>query len=598
MQGFVLIVDPNELLNADEREAAVRRALSALLLRDDWEVCEHQSSLAHSATVGMDVEPCHEQRDGCWLVGDHRELRAFGRTLDRSEVAQLLRADLCAASTSGASQLRGPGALAVVDERSKRVLLWRDRLGLRPLFYAIRRDGVMIASNAIDAILATELVDAELDRESLLEFALFSGVQSPSRTSYAAIRRLPPAHLLCTGRRPRRYWEPQDVTEVAVSGRGPVLRAFRSALGAAIEGRLSGPRHAVMMSGGLDSTSVAALVRARRPEEPVDAWTVLRSSLPEEIAFARQAAEALRLHHHQVDEDALFAAVDDNPTRWSCAEPGAVGPWAAELRIADDAVARGHTRVLTGQGGDMLLRPNFDRLGENLRRGQLGRLSKELRDQLLFGERRPPLFVRERLRARLAPRQRLPLPAWLRPELVEKYDLQERWDERQEADRRGDRKLELATGVYWSNLMGMHDPWYLRRPVRFEACFVDDELFELVRSFPEWPWLVDKKVLREAMEDHLPDDVRLRPKTTSEWANDQLRRRDGSESASLQAMSALEEQALGADALAELIDVERVRKIRRTPDKVAPWQYTLASGVVALGWWIRYGSGRNGGSHR
>jgi asparagine synthase (glutamine-hydrolysing) len=162
--------------------------------------------------------------------------------------------------------LDGMFGLALWDARTGTLVLARDRLGEKPLFYSATPDGFLFASEAT-ALLATGLVDRTADGAALGAY-LRAGYVSAPDSAFTAIRKLPPGGRLVLqgeGVRIDRYWNvvpllagraaPLDLSDATVQLRGHLRRAVEAAM-------VSDVPLGVFLSGGLDSTAVAALARA------------------------------------------------------------------------------------------------------------------------------------------------------------------------------------------------------------------------------------------------------------------------------------------------------------------------------------------------
>jgi asparagine synthase (glutamine-hydrolysing) len=175
-------------------------------------------------------------------------------------------------------RLNGQFAIALWDGRARRLLLVRDRVGIRPLFYTIA-DGRLYFASEIKALFTQPRVERRLDLRALAEtFTFWSPL--PPRTAFAGIRSLPPGHLLTVeaGGEPavRRYWDwtfpeaaemdRRGVDECAEELRGLLLDAVRLQL------RSDVPVGAYL-SGGLDSSIIAALV-GRQSAQPLRTFSV------------------------------------------------------------------------------------------------------------------------------------------------------------------------------------------------------------------------------------------------------------------------------------------------------------------------------------
>jgi asparagine synthase (glutamine-hydrolysing) len=131
----------------------------------------------------------------------------------------------------------------------------------------------------------------------------------------------------------------------------------------------------------------------------------------------------------------------------------------------------------------------------------------------------PRLGLRARLTRMLSGPPEAPFvcPEWLNSDLVERLDLPARWRERQGNSHARDcnrpEAYRVLTSPLLTNLLESYDPGVTRVPIEARHPLLDLRVVEFLVSLPASPWCVDKKLLRFAMRDRLPDSVRLRPKT-------------------------------------------------------------------------------------
>jgi len=155
-------------------------------------------------------------------------------------------------------RLHGMFALAIWDERDRTLLLARDRLGIKPLYYA-NGEGRLAFASTVKALLAAGIVPAAVSRPGLASFLAFGAVAEPL-TAIEGIHALPPASTAAfrDGRLSlERYWEPPAVAQGGMHGHEDVLRTL---LANAVRTHLvSDVPLGVFLSGGLDSSLVAAL---------------------------------------------------------------------------------------------------------------------------------------------------------------------------------------------------------------------------------------------------------------------------------------------------------------------------------------------------
>src|SRR5205807_2358455 len=157
-------------------------------------------------------------------------------------------------------RLRGMFAFALWDRRARQLVLARDRVGKKPLFYA-RRGGRLWFASEPRAILVTGEVPREVDHGALDLFLHYQCVPAP-RSAFAALRKLPPAHVL-TWRdgevRTRRYWKLSYHDRHAHLAEPEACELIRDALLEATRLRLrSDVPVGALLSGGVDSGAVVA----------------------------------------------------------------------------------------------------------------------------------------------------------------------------------------------------------------------------------------------------------------------------------------------------------------------------------------------------
>jgi asparagine synthase (glutamine-hydrolysing) len=274
---------------------------------------------------------------------------------------------------AGVHLLRGMFAYAVWDRRQRRLLLVRDRLGIKPLYYA-QAGATLAFASEVKALLAVPGVSRQLDVEALQRYVTLGYVPGPA-TILTAVRKLPPGHRLAwqAGRvEVRRYWDlVLDDGARRLDARA-AAEAFREQLEDSVaHHQISDVPLGVLLSGGIDSAAVTALLAGggRR----VKTFTVGfdgGDGDEGELAPARSVARHLETEHHEIvmgsglaDTLPEIVRVQDEPL----GDPAAVATFFV-CRLAAGSVKV----VLTGEGGDELLggypRYGWLRLGEQLRR--------------------------------------------------------------------------------------------------------------------------------------------------------------------------------------------------------------------------------------
>lgn len=248
------------------------------------------------------------------------------------------------------THLHGMFAIAIWDEPRRRLLLARDRLGIKPLFYA-EHDEHLVWASEIKALLHADL-PRRVDPVALHDYLSFDYVPGP-RTMFEGIHKLPAGHLLtwAGATRLRRYWDvprqqrapSHNVEELSAQLRGLLEDAVR-------ENMVSDVPVGAFLSGGLDSSVVVALM-ARISAEPIRTFSVgFQERSYNELPYARQVAEQYGTRHHEVVvepriEHVIHAIVDHFD------EPFADSSAVATYYVSE--VARRHVKVaMSGDGGD------------------------------------------------------------------------------------------------------------------------------------------------------------------------------------------------------------------------------------------------------
>ncbi len=303
-----------------ERREAVERMCAAMVHRGPDDAGIHESG---PACIGMrrlsiiDVsaqgrQPMANEDESLWVVlnGEIYNFQALRAGLEGRGHAFRSRTDteviLHLYEEAGAAccdRLRGMFGFALWDERRGELLLARDRLGIKPLYYAEVPGGWAFASE-LGALAASGLAAAEIDAAALDHYLSF-GYVPPPRSILGAVRVLPPGHrarVRPEGFSIERWWDfpgpgerPCPEAEIPERLRGVLEESIRLH-------RISDVPLGVFLSGGMDSTAVAGLM-ARLVDEPVRTFSVGFEDAPEgfdETDYARETARSIGAEHTEV----------------------------------------------------------------------------------------------------------------------------------------------------------------------------------------------------------------------------------------------------------------------------------------------------------
>jgi asparagine synthase (glutamine-hydrolysing) len=319
----------------------------------------------------IDVESGHQplsNEDGsCWIVfnGEIYNYRALRSELEASGHVFSTRSDteviVHLYEEEGercVERLDGMFALAIWDKREEKLLLARDPLGQKPLFYR-QRGGDLVFGSEVKAILAGDDCRRRLDSQALHDYLSLRFIPAP-RTMFEGISKLPPGHRLVFQRgrtRLERYWKLDFRNKLTLSEE-ELLEALRERLRGAVTSHLvSDVPVGALLSGGMDSSMVVALMAEARTV-PVQTFSIgVREQSFNELPFARQVAGSCGTRHIEGTVEADLMALLPEMV-FHLDEPS--DPVAACMYHAAELASRHVKVVLGGDGGDELF-AGFDR---------------------------------------------------------------------------------------------------------------------------------------------------------------------------------------------------------------------------------------------
>lgn len=268
------------------------------------------------------------------------------------------------------SRLRGMFAVALWDSRQRRLLLARDRVGKKPLFYS-NQDGRALFGSELKALLATEELPKQLDGEALCDYFSLGYVPAP-KTIYRAIRKVLPGHYLVfsqSGVRDACYWD-LSFAQLEEHTEEHWCEVLREGLHEATRIRLmSEVPLGAFLSGGVDSSAVVAMM-ARDSSTPVTTCSIgFKDQGFDERVYARTVAKLFRTNHFEQVVEPNALEIMDTLT-WHYDEPFADSSAVPTYYVSK--IARQYVTVaLGGDGGDESFagyrRYTFDRFENRVR---------------------------------------------------------------------------------------------------------------------------------------------------------------------------------------------------------------------------------------
>lgn len=549
MCGIVGIVQPETKGAVDP---SVLRAMNASLVHrgpdDEGYWLEREVGLAMRRLSIIDVEGGHQpvsnETEEIWTVFNgeiynFRELREslvarghlFRTRSDTEVIVHLYEEE----GEGFVHKLRGMFAVAIWDSRGRKLLLYRDRLGIKPLYYW-SKNGVLVFGSEIKAILEYPDVDREISLPALGDFLSFLYIPAPN-TIYRDIRKLLPGHYLRyhegeTEIRP--YWELKYAPDENVTEKG-CIEKLRDLLDECVRMHLvSDVPLGAFLSGGMDSSTVVAWMS--RHVKPVKTFSI---GFPDprfnELPYAREVAACFGTDHHEqiVEADAVellpkILAGFDEPFADSSALPTYL---VSEFAHREVAVA------LSGDGGDELFGgylwtqkeiwlERYRALPAPVRNLLQSLMMRKdfvpLREQGLLGLARRFLFD-----ARLSPwesyaRRASCFQPWMKKELLQKWV----WEEVKQEDHlalirsfyeRGaaqtviDKLMYLDAQIYLpDDLLTKVDRMSMMHSLEVRVPLLDHRLVEWAAAIPfpmKFRRRQTKYILKKAMKGILPNSI-------------------------------------------------------------------------------------------
>jgi asparagine synthase (glutamine-hydrolysing) len=291
-----------------------------------------------------------------------------------------------------AERLRGMFAIAIWDARERRLVLARDRFGIKPLHWARIPDGLAFGSE-LKSLLPAPGFSREVDADAVEAFLAFNSIPAPL-TIYKAARKLEPGHVLVWQEGAgdvaiERFARPSPAATPRPAAPGEVLEVLRDSVRAHL---VSDVPVGVMLSGGVDSSALAALA-ATESRERISTFSIgFEEQGFDETGRARMVAERYGTDHHEliVRPNAVellpkLAETFDEPF----ADSSALPTWLVS------ELAASHVKVaMSGEGGDELFGGYYTYVADLLapRVGRLAALARPLIERLPSSSRRAAAF--------------------------------------------------------------------------------------------------------------------------------------------------------------------------------------------------------------
>ncbi len=429
-------------------------------------------------------------------------------------------------------KLRGMFGFTIWDSRRKLMFGARDHFGIKPLYYTETPDSIGVASE-IKSLLEMPGVKREVNRTGLYHYLTFQYVPDPE-TMYAGIYRIPPAHYFVIQNDQlslTRYWDVAFAPDESKPFSYFVEGTRNILLDSVDKHRMSEVPRGAFLSSGVDSSSIVGMLRTF---EPVKTFSV-GSDIPgySELEYARRTAKYLGTEHHELVISAERYMAELPRLVWHQDEPVA-DPSAILLYFVSELASQHVTVVLSGEGADEFFggykiyrEPQSLRMFSHLpgwARGSIRSIAEKLPDTVkgknflirgsktveerFFGN---ALIFSEELKENVVTDDILRSADYQSPrEITRKiYEQAKGYDDVTKMQ-----YLDIHTWLR-GNILMKADKMTMANSLELRVPFIDPKVFEFAATIPTKYKIANgttKHVLREAMAEFLPPEIKTRPK--------------------------------------------------------------------------------------
>ncbi|MGH9756089.1 MAG: asparagine synthase (glutamine-hydrolyzing) [Blastocatellia bacterium] len=498
-------------------------------------------------------QPMANEDDSVWIsfngeIYNHRELRPMleerghrYRSLSDTETIIHIYEEF---GPRGVEKLRGMFAYAIWDSRRRRLVIARDRLGIKPLYYVVKEDGALYFASEIKALVEGGAIRPELNHNAFADYAA-NRCTSGEETLFHGVKRLLPGHTL-TWRDGEieisRYWDVRFKKPEERLSEAQYVERFGELFRECVESHLMADTPLGMfLSGGIDSSAIAA-VMSRLTQEPIKTFSVAFAERDaNELEYARAVARAFKTDHHEivVSPEQFF---DRLPALVYQEDEPIAHPSSVPLYFVSDLAAKRVKVVLTGEGSDellagynkyrvaiynLLLGRGYERLTPPAFRGlikrQIGKLDgasrarRMLQRTFLFmpAEIKDVYFDNFAVYSPARQQQLFTAETYERMRDRDPYRASLSHIEQSDAETLLDKLLAADLKTYLHELLMKQDQMSMAASLESRVPFLDHKLVEFATRLPDAMKLrgwTTKYVLRQAMRGVLPPRILTRKK--------------------------------------------------------------------------------------
>lgn len=255
-------------------------------------------------------------------------------------------------------KLEGMYAISLIDLKKQRLILSRDRMGEKPLFYSMDPKSFLFSSN-IKGLISSGLIDKEVDQQSVAEFFTFRFVPH-TNTILKSIKKLEPASSLILDYNTWRisqkpYWKP-NLSQPMITSENKAINEFENLLQNSVKLRTEVDNNSQLgttLSGGLDSSSITALSKHHLGDRTLHSFSVHVKDDPEDLNAIKQVTRKVKTKHHWIDSTTKDISLLPFVVA-AMGEPISAGMTVPSLQCYQASRANNVRVLMTGEGSDEL----------------------------------------------------------------------------------------------------------------------------------------------------------------------------------------------------------------------------------------------------
>ena len=250
-------------------------------------------------------------------------------------------------------KLRGMFAFAIYDTKNKKLILARDRLGIKPLYY-YSKENLLLFSSELRSTLASKIPNPELNSTGIFQYLAFGRIGS-TETIVNSIKEVPPGHFLIAdknGIKIEKYWDPLK-NKITINHKKPIIEQIGYEFEEAVKLHLvSDVSLGTFLSGGIDSSAIVSAIASNSPNKIQTISATFNEKKYDESKYSTQISNLYNTHHYNelLDENDILQKLPDALAAMDQPTVDGINTYM----ISRLAINKGMKVALSGLGGDEL----------------------------------------------------------------------------------------------------------------------------------------------------------------------------------------------------------------------------------------------------